>query len=826
MTAGPRIGIDFGTSHTVALLAWPDGRVRPLLFDGSPLLPSAVFAQPDGKLIVGRDAMHAARVDPSSFEASPKRRIDDGSVLLGDREFPVSTLIAAVLGRVEEEATRVGGAPPSAMTLTHPASWGVSRRLALIEGTKAAGLPEPALMPEPVAAAHYFAGVLGRQLAQDQGLLVYDFGGGTFDASMVVRTGHSFDVRAVDGIDDLGGIDLDQLIVDYAKEQVPDEGLWQRLTNPQSTEDRRHLRLLWDDARMAKEMLSRSETAGLHLPIVAADVTVPRLAFEQRARPLLEQTIRTTSAVLRWSGVDKGRLAGVFLVGGSSRIPLVATLLERELGIAPTVIEQPELVVGEGSLRTGAVPSNLPPSPANTPQIPRNQAQNPPPNAAAFPQSAPPNAPQSAPPHAAPIPQAHLQQAHLQQAPTSQAPVHQTPVPQAHMQQAPAPQAHLQQPNVAPVSAAPISAAPISPSPLHQTPTTEETIQIRPAPVSPPAPIRTSAPPVIQPPPPPPPNRTVPVWPASATPQPAPLPPQPVTYPPVHDRQPPRQRNFVVPFLAALLVLTVLFAGYIVYQNQAKRNNTGGPGTDTSSPVTTGDKKKLPPYQRANQPEWLPSGWTGLERRTADKLWLTQSESEGGKCDATAKLRVQTAGNPLTACQLKSPLSNTDFADVAVEVQVTLVSGCGGVWARTGAKGYVLMICKDRAELHLLVDHPPGEASRKAEVAFDAPVTGQVVVALLVQGTAITGYIAGQPMLTFQNDEIKRGRVNAGAMADNTNPADVTFEDFRVFTPPAQQNNNDNPQPNPTRSRSATPSTSPSWKPPSSAPASPRPTST
>src|SRR5262245_15634211 len=149
MAAGPRIGIDFGTSNTVALLAWPDGRVRPLLFDGSPLLPSAVFAQPDGKLIVGRDAVHAARADPSSFEASPKRRIDDGSVLLGDREFPVATLIAAVLARVAEEATRVGGAPPSATTLTHPASWGVSRRLALIEGTKAAGLPEPALMAEP-----------------------------------------------------------------------------------------------------------------------------------------------------------------------------------------------------------------------------------------------------------------------------------------------------------------------------------------------------------------------------------------------------------------------------------------------------------------------------------------------------------------------------------------------------------------------------------------------------------------------------------------------------------------------------------------------------
>src|SRR5262249_50466357 len=145
-------------------------------------------------------AVHAARVDPARFEASPKRRIDDGTVLLGDREFAIPTLIAGVLAHVGQEATRVGGGPPSALTLTHPASWGVSRRLALVEGAKLAGLPQPLLMPEPVAAARYFAGVLGRQLGPDQGLVVYDFGGGTFDASMVIRTGDGFDVRAVDGI--------------------------------------------------------------------------------------------------------------------------------------------------------------------------------------------------------------------------------------------------------------------------------------------------------------------------------------------------------------------------------------------------------------------------------------------------------------------------------------------------------------------------------------------------------------------------------------------------------------------------------------------------
>src|SRR6201996_4594657 len=97
------LGVDFGTSNTVAVARWPDGRARPILVDGSPLLPSAVYAEPGGALAVGRDAVHSARLDPARFEPNPRRRIDDGEVLLGDREFAVSELITAVLARVVEE---------------------------------------------------------------------------------------------------------------------------------------------------------------------------------------------------------------------------------------------------------------------------------------------------------------------------------------------------------------------------------------------------------------------------------------------------------------------------------------------------------------------------------------------------------------------------------------------------------------------------------------------------------------------------------------------------------------------------------------------------
>ncbi|MBN1172479.1 MAG: Hsp70 family protein [Micromonosporaceae bacterium] len=384
MPPGPRLGIDFGTSHTVSLVAWPDGRVRPLLFDGSPLLPSAVCAESHSAgglphLLVGRDAIHAARIDPARFEATPKRRIDDTTVLLGTEEFPVSTLIAAVLARVREEAVRVLGGQPAEVVLSHPAAWGVSRRLILLEAASQAGLSNPALVPEPVAAAQYFAGLMGERFALDQGVLVYDFGGGTFDASLVIRTQQGFDVRAVDGIDDLGGLDLDELVVEHTRQHLGDQHteVWQRLSCPQTPEDRRHRRSLWDDARMVKERLSRAETATFHIPSAGTDASLSRVAFEALARPAIERTARTTAAVLRWSQLPKERLAGVFLVGGSSRIPLVATVLERELGIAPTALEQPELVVAEGALQQHA-PAAQPylssgTSPSQQPTVPQPQ---------------------------------------------------------------------------------------------------------------------------------------------------------------------------------------------------------------------------------------------------------------------------------------------------------------------------------------------------------------------------------------------------------------------------------------------------------------------
>ena len=346
------LGVDFGTSNTVAVARWPDGRARPILIDGSPLLPSAVYAEPAGQLIAGRDAVHSARLDPARFEPNPKRRIDDGMVLLGDREIPVGELFAAVLARVAEEWHRAVGPVRPTVTLTCPATWGATRRTMLAEAAASAGLEGARLVAEPVAAATYFAQVLGREVPIGSVVVVHDFGAGTFDASVVARTADGFEVLAVDGRDDIGGLDVDAAVVEHLGRTCGerDPAAWQRLVSPSTVEERRAQRQLWDDVRVAKERLSRTQAADLVIPLLDLEVHLTRQELEELAEPVIAQTVEVTRAVMRWADLAEGRLAGVFLVGGASRIPLVATMLHRALDEAPVVIEQPELVVAEGSI--------------------------------------------------------------------------------------------------------------------------------------------------------------------------------------------------------------------------------------------------------------------------------------------------------------------------------------------------------------------------------------------------------------------------------------------------------------------------------------------
>ncbi|MFF0314151.1 Hsp70 family protein [Micromonospora sp. NPDC005252] len=367
---GYALGVDLGTSNTVAVLRWPDGRTRPLLMDGQPVSPSAVYADPDGTLHVGMDARRLAQADPARFEANPKRRVDEPTVQLGDRAYAPAELLAAVLTAVGRAAVdAVGFLPPA--VLTCPAAWDDTRRQVLADALLRAGWPQAAehtlagptppgtrLLREPVAAARYYTQVLHRPVPVGGAIAVFDFGGGTLDVAVLRNEGadpwgdSGFRVVADGGLPDLGGLDLDAALVQRVGELLGERHArrWARLVRPSDPAQRRDQVRLWDEVRGAKETLSRSAVAPVAVPGVAEAVRLTREDVERVAAPLLHRAVQRAREVIATAGLRPDQLAGLFLVGGSSRIPLVARMLHAELGVAPTVLDQPELPVAEGAL--------------------------------------------------------------------------------------------------------------------------------------------------------------------------------------------------------------------------------------------------------------------------------------------------------------------------------------------------------------------------------------------------------------------------------------------------------------------------------------------
>jgi hypothetical protein len=347
------LSVDLGTSNTVAVLSAHGRPPRVVDVDGASMMPSAVFAADDGSLVVGREAERRARLDPARFEPNPKRRVDEGTLLLGDTVVPVTDALAGVLRRVADETSRqLAGKRPDEVRLTHPAQWGPVRRNTLLSAARQAGMGSNlVLVPEPVAAAAHFASFPGQTLAPGQALAVYDLGAGTFDVAIVGATQKGFVVLAEAGLPDLGGIDVDQALLEHVGRQVSqrDPVRWQNLLRPMSTGDRRAQRALREDVRAAKESLSRHPQTDLPLPEPFDDVLVTRVELEALIRPGMLRSVELLAATIRSTGMSPDRLAGIYLVGGSSRIPVIATLIAEQLRVVPTSLDQPETAVALGA---------------------------------------------------------------------------------------------------------------------------------------------------------------------------------------------------------------------------------------------------------------------------------------------------------------------------------------------------------------------------------------------------------------------------------------------------------------------------------------------
>ncbi|PPK64147.1 Hsp70 family protein [Actinokineospora auranticolor] len=395
------LSVDLGTSNTVAVLSAHGRPPRVVDVDGASMMPSAVFAGEDGGLVVGRDAERRARLDPSRFEPNPKRRVDEGTLLLGDAVVPVTDALAGVLRRVVDETSRqLGNKKPDEVRLTHPAQWGPVRRNVLLSAARQAGMGSNlVLVPEPVAAAAHFASFPGQTLAPGQALAVYDLGAGTFDVAIVSATQNGFVVLAEAGLPDLGGLDVDQALLEHVGRQIShrDPAGWQRLLRPESTGDRRAQRALREDVKASKEALSRHPQTEVPLPEPFDDVLVTRVELEALIRPGMLRSVELLAGTIRATGLSPDRLAGIYLVGGSSRIPLVATLIAEQMRVVPTSLDQPETAVALGAhhvpqegitMRTGDMSNTIDAVRRSQAMVPRNSSFTPAP-----PTQNPPSAP-------------------------------------------------------------------------------------------------------------------------------------------------------------------------------------------------------------------------------------------------------------------------------------------------------------------------------------------------------------------------------------------------------------------------------------------------
>lgn len=356
------LGVDLGTTFVAAAIC--DGpRPEMVTLGGrSVVIPSAVYLDEDGRLLCGEAAAHRSVSDPTrAARGFFKRRLGDPTPLrMGEQTRSVPELLAALLGEVLRVVSEVEGVAPRQVMLTHPANWGPMRRRIFAEVAQLAGLGEVPTTTEPEAAAAYYAS--SRHLPDGRLMAVYDLGGGTFDAT--VLRAHRGGVRIVgapEGIERLGGIDFDNAL--FCHLDLLCDGA---LSSLDANDPRAAVTLarLEQDIVLAKEHLSVDARARVpvFLPDRTVDVVLTRAEFEGLIRAHVDSTVVALQRTLGSAGVSAEELDAILLVGGSSRIPLVAHMLTEALGRPVAVDTHPKYAVALGAATLAAEMHTLVPA--------------------------------------------------------------------------------------------------------------------------------------------------------------------------------------------------------------------------------------------------------------------------------------------------------------------------------------------------------------------------------------------------------------------------------------------------------------------------------
>ncbi|MFE2123593.1 Hsp70 family protein [Rhodococcus aetherivorans] len=355
------LSIDFGNSNTTAAFRRGGQPVETLrLSSQSDQMPSAVFIGDNG-ILAGEAALHEARLRPANFEPTPKRRLDDEFILVDGNYHTGVELAAAVLAAVRERAVYMVSSvePPSQVILTHPEEWTGHRQQLLVRAAQTAGYDPTtiALVSEPRAAAWYYGAKLTDNVIGDGAkLAVFDFGGGTCDIAVleaVDRDGvRDYRILASDGRDHLGGNDLDVLLEEWTFAELVKGGagtMVEALQQPVNLGARRTLR---ESLREAKHHLSGAPRANIPIAVAgnSASLSISQLEFERLIDTEIRSAATLATNVLTRAGLAPGQLDRLYLTGGSSQIPLVWRTLESVIGLTPSTLGDPKLVVCQGAL--------------------------------------------------------------------------------------------------------------------------------------------------------------------------------------------------------------------------------------------------------------------------------------------------------------------------------------------------------------------------------------------------------------------------------------------------------------------------------------------
>ncbi len=345
------IGIDLGTTNSA--MAWVDEAGRSAMVanaEGEIITPSVVFFS-ESEVVVGKNARTAITSHPEMVAQWVKR--DMGAAFyshpIRGHFLPPEVIQACILRKLKADLAHALG-PEMQAVITVPAYFDEMRRKATADAGEMAGLQVLDIVNEPTAAALAFGEALGYlspggQPRQELNVLVYDLGGGTFDVTLLRLAAGTVQTLATDGDVQLGGHDWDQRLVDYAAECF----LKMHLLDPR--QDPATLNRLYLDAMEAKHTLSARTRAVIQINYQGrfAETAVTREQFEEMSANLLERTSYTTRQLLGVAGLDWKNVQRVLLVGGSTRMPMVARMLQGLSGIQPDRSVNPDEAVARGA---------------------------------------------------------------------------------------------------------------------------------------------------------------------------------------------------------------------------------------------------------------------------------------------------------------------------------------------------------------------------------------------------------------------------------------------------------------------------------------------